>query len=111
MPSPPIQKIYPWSDTALSTSNLQVCLLLWQPLVTMTDSNTSNKSLSKISSKNHKRTQQRVSAELLPYLYKLHMVHATNNYSCTNVHVSSMSTPCIHHEVAIQLTHSLMSSI
>jgi len=50
---------------------------------------------------NHKRTQQRVFAVLLPYLYKLHMVHATNNYSCPNVHVSSMSVLCIHHEIAM----------
>jgi len=52
-------------------------LMLWQPLVTMTNSNTSNKSLSRISSGDHKRTQQGVSAELLSYLYKLHMVCAT----------------------------------
>jgi len=51
--------------------------VLWQPLVTTTNSNTSNKSLSRISSGDHKRTQQGVSTELLPYLYKLHMVCAT----------------------------------
>ena len=38
-----------------------------------------SKSLSKISSRNHKRTQQRVSAVLLLYLYKLHLVYATNS--------------------------------
>jgi len=65
--------------------------LLWQPLVTMTNNNTNNKSLSRISSGDHKRTQQGVSARLLSYLYKLHMVHATNNYSCPNVHASSMN--------------------
>ncbi len=27
----------------------------------------------------HKRTQQGVSAELLPYLYKLHVVYANTN--------------------------------
>jgi len=27
----------------------------------------------------HKRTQQKVSAKLLPYLYKLQMVHANTN--------------------------------
>ena len=47
---------------------------MWQPLVTQANSNTSNKSLSRISSGNHKRTWQGVSTELLPYLYKLHMV-------------------------------------
>ena len=30
--------------------------LLWQPLVTKTNSNTSNKSLNRISSRDHKRT-------------------------------------------------------
>ena len=70
-------------------------LLLWQPLVTKTNSNTSNKSLSRISSGNHKRTRQGVSTKLLPYLYKLHMVCATNNYSCPNVHVLSISIPCV----------------
>jgi len=53
--------------------------VLWQPLVTKTNNNTSNKSLSRISSGDHKRTQQGVSAELLPYLYYYMMVHATNN--------------------------------
>jgi len=51
--------------------------MLWQPLVTMTNSNKSNKSLSRISSGDYKRTQQGVSAKLLLYLYKLYMVHAT----------------------------------
>ena len=53
--------------------------MLWQPLVTKTNSNTASKSLNRISSGNHKRTQQEVSAVLLLYLYKVHMVHATNN--------------------------------
>ena len=75
--------------------------MLWQSLVTMTNNNISNKSLSRISSGDHKRTWQGVSARLLPYLYKLHMVHATNNYSSPNVHVSSISTLCVYHEVAI----------
>jgi len=85
--------------------------VLWQPLVITTNNNTSNKSLNRISSGNHKRTRQEVSTELLSYLYKLHMVHTTNNYSCPNVHVLSMSAPCIHHEVVIQLICSLMSSV
>jgi len=75
--------------------------MLWQPLVTMTNSNTSNKSLSRISSKNHKRTRQGVSDGLLPYLYKLHMVHATNNYSCPNVHILSISAPYVYYKVAM----------
>jgi len=51
--------------------------VLWQPLVTMTNNNTSNKSLSRISIGDYKRTWQEVSAGLPPYLYKLHMVCAT----------------------------------
>ena len=50
---------------------------------------------------NHKRTQQGVSAELLSYLYKLHIVCATNNYSCSNVYILSMSVLYVHYEVAI----------
>ena len=69
------------------------------PIITQT-----SKSLSRISSGDHKRTQQGVSARLLLYLYKLHMGHATNNYSCLNIHVSSISAPCIHYEVAMLLT-------
>jgi len=83
----------------------------WQPLVTITNSNTNNKSLNKISSEDYKRTQQGVSAGLLLYLYKLHMVHAMNNYFCPNVHVLSMNAPCIHHEVAMQVIYSLVLSI
>ena len=67
-----------WKTTKLVTRDVKQ-YVLWQPLVTMTNSNTNNKSLSRISSGNHKKTQQGVSAKLLPYLYKLHMVHATNN--------------------------------
>ena len=59
----------------------------------------------------HKRTRQGVSAELLSYIYKLHMVHATNNYSYPKVHASSMSAPCVHHEIAMQLTCFLISSM
>ena len=39
--------------------------ILWQPLVIKTNSNTSNKSLGRISSKDYKRTWQEVSARLL----------------------------------------------
>ena len=75
--------------------------MLWHQLVTITNSNTSNKSLSRISSGDYKRTRQEVSAGLLPYLYKLHMVYAMNNYFCPNVHVLSISALCIYYEVAI----------
>ena len=58
-------------------SIITIPLLLWQPLDTKSNSNISNKFLSKISSGDYKRTRQGVSAELLPYLYELHMVYAT----------------------------------
>jgi len=76
----------------------------------MTNSNTNNKSLSRISSGDYKRTQQEVSAELLSYLYKLQIVCATNNKPYPKIHVLSMSAPCIHHEVDMLLTYSLTSS-
>jgi len=41
-------------------------------------SNTMSKSLSRISSGNYKKTQQRVPNILLPYLYKVLMVCANN---------------------------------
>jgi len=64
----------------------------------MTNSNTNNKSLNRILSEDHKRTWQEVSTELLPYLYKLYMVHVKNNYSCPNIHASSMSVPYIYYK-------------
>ena len=67
----------------------------------MTNSNTKNKSLNRILSGNYKRTRQEVSAGLLPYLYKLHMVCTMNNYSCPNVHALSMSIPYIHYEITV----------
>ena len=76
-------------------------VMLWQPLVTKTNKNTNNKSFSRISSGNYKRTQQGVFARLLLYLYKLHIVHATNNYSCPNVHALSISASCVYYDVAI----------
>ena len=52
--------------------------LLWQLLITMTNSSITSKSLSRISSRNYKRTQQEVSDVLLPYLYYGYMVYANN---------------------------------
>ena len=85
--------------------------ILWQSLDIKFNSNTSNKSLNRISSGDYKRTQQGVSARLLFYLYKLHMVHATNNDFCPNIHVLSISILYVHYEVAIQLTCFLVSFI
>ena len=70
-----------------------------------------SKSLSRISSRDYKRTQQGVSARLLPYLYKLHMVHAINNYSFPNVHASFISVSCIYYKIAMPLTCFLTLSI
>ena len=53
--------------------------MLWQPLVTKLIEVQSINLKSRYCCGDHKRTQQEVSAELLPYLYKLQMVHATNN--------------------------------
>jgi len=52
--------------------------VLWQLLIMKTNSNMISKFLSRILSRDHKRTQQGVFAELLPYLYKLQMVYANN---------------------------------
>ena len=52
--------------------------LFWQQLITMTNSSITSKSLSRISSRNHKRTQQEVSDILLSYLYYRYIVHANN---------------------------------
>ena len=87
--------------------------VLWQLLITMTNSNTSNKSLSRISSGDHKRTQQGVPIVLLPYLYYYMWPMLQLYFYCafySKVHVSSMSTPCVHYVVAMWLTCSLTLS-
>jgi len=38
------------------------------------------------SGEKYKRTWQGVSAKLESYIYKVHMVRATNNYACPYVH-------------------------
>ena len=58
------------------TSHSYMSALLWQLLVTMTNNHTSNKSLSRILSRDYKRTRQEVSAVLLSYIYYYMMVHA-----------------------------------
>ena len=52
--------------------------MLWQPLITKTNSSMISKFLSRILSRNHKRTQQEVSTVFLYYLYKSVLVHADN---------------------------------
>ena len=46
-------------------------LILWQPLITKTNSSTMSKSLSRISSGNYKRTQQKVPDILLSITNKI----------------------------------------
>ena len=70
--------------------------LLWQPLITKTNSNTTSKSLSRISSGDHKRTQQEVLTIFLYYLYQVLMVHASNKQLYPNVHIQSMLLPCVN---------------
>jgi len=41
----------------------------------------------------HKRTRQGVSAKLEFYIYKVHMVCATNNYACPYVHATTLYLP------------------
>ena len=45
------------------------------------------------SGENHKRTRQGVSAKLESYIYKVHMVRATNNYACPYVHATISCLP------------------
>ena len=54
-------------------------ILLWQPLVTKLIEVQAINLKGGYCCGDHKRTQQGVSSELLPYLYKLQMVCATNN--------------------------------
>ena len=71
-----------------------ILLVLWQPLITKTNDHTSSKSLkADIKWEVHKRTQQGVSAKLESYIYKVHMVHATNNYTCPYVYAISSYLP------------------
>jgi len=87
--------------------------VLWQLLVTKTNSNTSNKSLNRISSGDHKRTRQEISTRLLSYIYYYMWFMLWLHFYCTSypkVHVSSMSAPFVHHEVTMWLTCFLISS-
>ena len=99
-------------DNLSQTTRIASFPVLWQLLVTKTNSNTSNKSLSRILSEDHKRTRQGIPAVLLPYLYYYmwSMLQLCFYYaSYPKVHVSFMSAPYIHHVVAIWLTCSLTS--
>ena len=66
-----------------------------------------SKSLSKILSRDYKTTQQGVSNILLSYLYNLHIVCASDKYSCPNVHALAMSILYVYHEINMLLTCTL----
>ena len=83
--------------------------LLQQPLVIIQGS----KSLNRILSENYKRTRQGVSAVLLSYIYYYIQSVLRLCFYCISypkVYVSSISAPCVHHVVVMQLTCSLTSS-
>jgi len=85
--------------------------MLWQPLVTKTNDYTSGKSLNMdIKWEVYKRTRQEVSAKLESYIYKVHMVHATNNYACPYVHATTSCSPHSLLKATMLYTYALTSS-
>jgi len=56
-------------------------------------------SVKQSSGEKHKRTRQGVSAKLESYIYKIHMVCATNNYTCPYIHATTSCPPQGHHVV------------
>ena len=58
----------------------------------------------------HKRTWQGVSAKLESYIYKVHMVHATNNYACPYVYTTTLCLPYSLLKATILYTCALTSS-
>jgi len=71
-----VEKQYHYRD--VFSEWLDLTYILWKPLITRTNSNITSKSLSRILSKNRKRTRQEVPNILLSYLYYKYMVHASN---------------------------------
>ena len=70
-----------------------------------------SKALSRQSSgKNHKKTQQGVSTKLEFYIYKVHMVHVTNNYTCPYVYTTTLCPPYSLLKATILYTYALTSS-
>jgi len=57
----------------------------------------------------HKKTQQ-VSAKLESYIYKVHMVHATNNYTWPYVHATTSCPPHSLFKATMLYTCTLTSS-
>ena len=84
------------------TSHSYISALLWQLLVTMTNNHTSNKSLSRILSRDYKRTRQEVPAVLLSYIYYYMMVHTIT----TLLLCILPSSPCIIHKYTIYIPYS-----
>ena len=73
--------------------------MLWQPLITKTNSSTTSKSLSRISSGDYKKTWQEVSIIFLYYLYKSSWSMLTIN----GPSVMSMCSPCFYHVLTLYL--------
>jgi len=57
----------------------------------------------------HKRTQQGVFAELLPYLYKLQVVYANTIQPCPKVHMLFIPYPYSKHKDTMLHTYILTS--
>ena len=58
----------------------------------------------------HKKTRQEVSAKLESYIYRVHMVCATNNYTCPYVHAIFSYPPHFLLKATILYTCALMIS-
>ena len=67
-------------------------------------------SVKQSSGEKHKRTRQGVSAKLESYIYKVHMVHATNSYACPYVHATTLCPPHSLFKATMLYTCALMSS-
>ena len=58
----------------------------------------------------HKRTQQEVSVKLESYIYKVHMVCATNNYTYPYIHAISSYLSYFLLKATMLYTYALTSS-
>ena len=67
-------------------------------------------SVKQSSEKKHKRTWQGVSTKLESYIYKVHMVCATNNYTYPYVHATTSCLPHSLLKATMLYTYALTSS-
>ena len=101
--------LYIAGANTVNISSISVCcgnhLSQWQIIIQ------ASKSLNiDIMWKVHKRTQQGVSAKLESYIYKVHMVHATNNYICPYIHATTSCPPHFLLKATILSLCTLISS-